>query len=156
MIKRIENGTGKKVAEVVFINRKSILWDLHYYQGGIMKGKTVLFLLLSLIMFYLPDYSHALTSEQVLELRKAGVSDKTIQIMLQQENDAKKSRDTGMGQREIRDDQGNSVVVYSTGRSTRSASDEEEKQKVEKAWEMLQHLIIDKRSGRPTTTTTTP
>lgn len=112
-----------------------------------MRGKAVFsfFILLMALNFWTDG--HALTSEQIVALRKAGVSDTTIRIMLQQENDAKTSPENGMGQKEIRDSQGNSAIVYSTGRPKKPDYDEQETQKVEKAWEMLQHFIIDRRSG---------
>ena len=115
--------------------------------GWVIRGKTVLCFIVWVAAFSFWIDGHALTPEQILSLRKAGVSDKTIQIMLQQEGEATSSPESGMGQKEIRDSQGNATIVYSTGRSNKSVGDEQERQKVEKAWEMLQHLIIDRRSG---------
>ena len=45
----------------------------------------------SLLIFILisPILSYALTPQQVIDLKKAGVSDKTIQIMIEQEEKAK-------------------------------------------------------------------
>lgn len=111
-----------------------------------MRGRVVLAFMISLMAFNFWNDSHALSTDQILALRKAGVSDKTIQIMLQQESDAKSSLENGMGQREIRDDKGNVSIVYSTGHPTQSVSDEES-QNVDKAWEMLKHLIIDRRGN---------
>lgn len=92
------------------------------------------------------NYCYALTPEQVIQLRKAGVSDKTIQMMLQQERDAKEENPYDqMGVREIKDKDGNIVTIYSTGRSTKGASRDSEDENVEKAWKMLQNMIIDKR-----------
>jgi len=87
----------------------------------------------------------ALTPDQVLALRKAGVSDRTIQLMIEQERDAKQNPYDAMGTREIMDSQGNRYMIYSTGKTdlTLEAS---EKEKVDKAWQMLQGIIID---GRP-------
>ena len=89
------------------------------------------------------DYSYALTPEQVIQLKKAGVSEKTIQFMLKQEADA---RETGafsqIGTREITDSQGNTTVIYSTGDSS---IDRQEQEKVENAWKMLQNMFIEKK-----------
>ncbi len=78
-------------------------------------------------------------------MRKAGVSDKTIQIMLQQEKDAKEANPYDqMGVREIRDKEGNVTTIYSTGRSTKDESSNSEDENVNKAWKMLQNMIINK------------
>ena len=111
-----------------------------------MRGITVLAFMISLMAFNFWNDSHALSTDQILALRKAGVSDKTIRIMLQQESDATSSLENGMGQKELRDDKGNVSIVYSTGHPAKSVSDEES-QNVDKAWEMLRHIIIDKRSN---------
>jgi hypothetical protein len=116
-------------------------------ERNIMQAKVaVLFFIILSIAFNLWHDCQALTFEQILALKKAGVNDQTIQVMIKQENNAKVSNEIGMGQKEIRDDQGNAVIVYSTGHSKKTGSSEESKD-VDKAWEMLQHLIIDKRSG---------
>jgi hypothetical protein len=85
----------------------------------------------------------ALTPDQVIKLKKAGVSDKTIQLMIKQE-EAKDPYAT-MGTIEVKDKDGNSVIIYTTGNSESSAADDEEAKKVEKAWEMLNN-IFDKRN----------
>ncbi|MCX5854666.1 MAG: hypothetical protein NTZ24_08910 [Deltaproteobacteria bacterium] len=115
--------------------------------GWVIRGKTILCFIVWVVAFNFLIDGHALTTEQILSLRKAGVSDKTIQIMLQQDGEATSSPESGMGQKEVRDGQGNAAIVYSTGRSRSSDIGKEEKQKVEKAWEMLQHLMIDRRGG---------
>ncbi len=82
-----------------------------------------------------------------MQLKKAGVSDKTIQMMLEQERDAKEVDPYDqMGMREIKDKDGNVVTVYSTGRSSKETAGDAENEKVEKAWKMLQNMIIDKRN----------
>jgi hypothetical protein len=92
------------------------------------------------------NYSYALTPDQIIQLRKAGVSDETIQMMLQQERDAKEANPYDqIGVREIKDKEGNSVTIYSTGRSTKAGTGDPEKENVDKAWKMLQNMIIDKR-----------
>jgi len=84
--------------------------------------------------------SFALTPQQVIDLKKAGISDQTIQLMLKQE-EAAKDPYAKMGTREIKDKDGNTVIIYSTGKDDSSADDEETKN-VERAWEMLRNLNI--------------
>jgi len=89
--------------------------------------------------------AYSLTADEVRALKKAGVSDETIQIMLQQEREAKaQGPHDQMGVREIKDNAGNTYIVYSTGKSGSNTSDAE-KERVEKAWRMLQNIIIDRR-----------
>lgn len=86
----------------------------------------------------------ALTPDQVIKLKKAGVSDKTIQMMIKQEEDTKDPTAT-MGIKEIKDNDGNTVVIYTNGRSQPSAADDEEAKKVDKAWDMLRNMTIKKQ-----------
>jgi hypothetical protein len=86
----------------------------------------------------------ALTPDQVLALRKAGVSDRTIQLMIEQEREAKQNPYDTMGTKEITDSDGNRSVIYSTGKSDQTW-EASEKEKVDKAWQMLQGIIIDGR-----------
>lgn len=93
------------------------------------------------------NYSFALTPEQVMELKKAGVSDRTIRAMLEQEAQAReKEAFDRIGTREVRDKSGNTYTVYSTGGST---IDQEEKEKVDRAWKMLENMIIETQKPRP-------
>ena len=85
----------------------------------------------------------ALTPQQVLELKKAGVSEKTIQKMIEQEEKTKDPY-AKMGTKEIKDKDGNTVIIYTTGKSS-DAADEEEARKVENAWEMLRNITIEKK-----------
>jgi hypothetical protein len=94
----------------------------------------------------LPETVFALSPEQVIALKKAGVNEETIRLMIQQEDQAQKNPDDAIGSREVKDSQGNTVVIYSTGRSTSGEKKEEEQRKVENASKMLQNMIIDGRS----------
>ena len=85
---------------------------------------------------------YALTPQQVIDLKKAGVSDKTIQMMIDQEDKAKDPYAT-MGTKEIKDKDGNTVIIYTTGKS--SDPDDDEAKKVEKAWEMLRNITIKQK-----------
>jgi hypothetical protein len=87
----------------------------------------------------------ALTPEQVITLKKAGVSDRTIQLMIEQERNGQQNPYDSIGTREVTDSAGNRYVIQSTGKSDQNW-DAAEKEKVDKAWQMLQSTIID---GRP-------
>jgi hypothetical protein len=83
------------------------------------------------------SYSYAITPEQIIALKKAGVSDKTIQIMLEQEKEHTKVVDDG---------QGNIYIIYSTGKPAQEKkTDITEEEKLERAWKLLENIIIDKR-----------
>ena len=49
-----------------------------------------------------------------------------------------------IGTREVKDKDGNTVIIYTTGASDTSAADAEEKKNVERAWNMLNNIIIKK------------
>jgi hypothetical protein len=99
--------------------------------------KKICFLIaFSFIMGY-SSTGFCLTPEEIIKLKDAGVSDETIQIMLEHEK---------QGVREIRDDKGHSYIIYSTGSSSTCVKkDKEEADKVERAWRILEHVIIDGR-----------
>ena len=108
--------------------------------------KRILLPIIFIVLTSLLDYSYALTPEQVLKLKKAGVSDKTIQLMLKQESEVQNRNPADqIGTREVTDKQGNTTIIYSTGGST---VDQEEKEKVDRAWKMLENVIIDNREDR--------
>lgn len=98
----------------------------------------------SLIIFIMicPVICYALTPQQVMELKNAGVSDKTIQMMLEQEEKGKDPY-SAMGTKEIKDKDGNTVTIYTTGRS--ADLDDEEAKNVEKAWDMLRSITIKQK-----------
>jgi hypothetical protein len=113
---------------------KTKLWRI---SAGTLLGTLLAFLSLTGV--------HALTVDQVLALKKAGVSDRTIQLMIEQERDAKDNPYDSMGTKEIVDSFGNRSVIYTTGKSDQTW-EAAEKEKVDKAWKMLQNIVID---GRP-------
>ena len=59
--------------------------------------------------------------------------------MIEQEEKAKDPYAT-TGTKEIKDKDGNTVIIYTTGKS--ADSDDDESKKVEKAWEMLRNITI--------------
>jgi len=103
------------------------------------------------MVFLFPLVSFALTVEEVIKLKKAGVSDETIQLMIQHEMQREKLSDPykNIGVREIREPDGRSATIYSTGEiEDRGDFDEEsEREKREKAWKMLHNIVIDSRDG---------
>ena len=104
--------------------------------------RKLIYLTASLISVIIAGFficSYALTPEEVIKLKKAGVSDKTIRIMSQLEEENRFER---FGVREEKDKEGNTCIIYSTGRPSKSTAADEER---EKAWKMLQHIIIDRR-----------
>ena len=98
------------------------------------------------LMGICPITVFALSPDQVIALKKAGVSEETIRLMIQQEDGAQKTPDDAIGRREIKDSQGNTVIIYSTGRSSASEKSDEERKKVENSWKMLQNMTIDGRA----------
>lgn len=108
-----------------------------------MKKKALAILAVALV-WSVVSVCQALTAGQVLELKKAGVEDETIRMMMAQEAQAK-GQPEAMGVREIRDREGNTVIRYSVGEGNSAAARAEEARKVEKAWEMLRNLRIDNR-----------
>jgi len=93
-------------------------------------------------------WAQALTTEEVIKLKKAGVSDETIRLMIEQERAGRQPNPSDqIGVREVKDAEGNTSVVYSTGAPSAPTQNESEQEKVEKAWKMLQNqnMIIDNR-----------
>lgn len=96
-----------------------------------------------------PSAVFALTPEEVLALKKAGVGEETIRVMMQQEREGMASaKEPAMGKREIRDSRGDVSIEYSTGPGKSSGVSDMEQQKADRAWEMLQHLIVDSRKKK--------
>jgi hypothetical protein len=96
---------------------------------------------------FLPACALALTAEEILLLKQNGVSEKTIQMMLQSEIEAQRqcTKDEGMGIRTIIRPGGQPAIVYSTGSDDHQRRKAEERLKEARAWEMLRHIIVDTR-----------
>lgn len=116
-----------------------------------MKRYTVNLFCIMTVMWVLPQASFSLTVEEVITLKKAGVSDETIQLMIQQEMMSKKLADPykNIGVRKVVEPDGKSATVYSTGEidDRDNYEEESEREKREKAWDMLESIIIDNRDG---------
>ena len=108
-------------------------------------------IVLAAIFFFLPQLSFSLTVEEVIKLKKAGVSDETIQLMIQQEMQREDLADPykNIGVRKIKKPDGKSSTIYSTGETEdrRDYDEESEREKRDKAWEMLNNIIIDTRDN---------
>lgn len=109
-----------------------------------MIGK-ILFLTAGCLLALFPFSARALTPEQVMQLKKAGVEDRTIRLMIEQEMAANQDPYATLGTKEIRDADGKKVVIYSTGRPGGTAIDQEEQEKLDRAWEMLRNILIEVR-----------
>lgn len=79
-----------------------------------------------------------LTPEEVVYLKKNGVADETIQLMLQ--ND-RKDRERAESSISVTDD--NSAVTYSTGRPSETPLSREQQLNIDRAWKMLENMFID-------------
>lgn len=104
-------------------------------------GTAILAGLLAVAFF--AGIGYALTPEQIIALKKAGVEDQTIRMMIEQEREAAQRNPADqIGRTEIKDKDGNGVIIYSTGKSQQQAVDPEQ-DKVERAWRMLQNMTIE-------------
>jgi hypothetical protein len=105
--------------------------------------------ILCCLWWVLPAASEALTVKEILQLKQNGVSEQTIQMMLQSEMQAQfrngPAEGQAMGIQTITRPGGTSAIVYSTGSGGQDARDQEERLKEEQAWEMLRHIIVDTR-----------
>jgi hypothetical protein len=113
--------------------------------------KPIVILALFGLLLGMPTASAALTAEEILLLKKNGVSETTIQMMLKSEilveSRCRKDPQETMGVKTIRRPDGRAAIVYSTGRGDHGAKDAEERLKEERAWEMLRNLIVDTRGS---------
>lgn len=116
----------------------------------ISKGEAMnirILLALFCLVWVLPAASAALTVEEILLLKQNGVSETTIQMMLQSEIEAQRQSANGdpMGIKTITRPNGQPAIVYSTGSEDHDRWQAEERLKEDRAWEMLRHIIIDTR-----------
>lgn len=115
-----------------------------------MKSFITLSAIITLVFLFTP-FAAALTVEEVLQLRKAGVSDETIQLMIEQEMLRETLADPArnMGVRRLKEADGRSSTIYSTGQAfdPQEGGEASEWEKREKAWEMLDNVIIDARES---------
>ena len=89
---------------------------------------------------------HALTVDEILKLKQAGVEDRTIQMLIEREK-ARREGTGGVGvEVTTRPDGGKEVNYYSVPASEEERkAQQEEEEKMEKAMEILRNIIIDDR-----------
>ena len=116
------------------------------------------FLAFTVFSFFLVvSYSaSALTVDEIIKLKEAGVSDETIQLLLRIEQEKttgpKESPSNpykNMGTWDIKDADGKESTIYTTGIKDKKGDDpqnQEEKEKRKNVWEMLKNLLIDRRN----------
>jgi hypothetical protein len=103
-----------------------------------------------LLLAGLPTLARSLTVDEILLLKENGVSEKTIQMMLENEARTLAAGDISEqpGVRTIVRPNGQPAIIYSTGKSGTAYTDEDERRKEERAWDMLRHLIVDTRKKK--------
>ncbi len=100
--------------------------------------------LAGLLLFGAASAAWALTADEVIKLKNAGVSDATIQKMLEQEQ--------VQSQSPVRQ-QGDEVVYSAGGNTAKDAAENEahERWKERKSMDVLQGTVIDLRNQQPGT-----
>lgn len=101
-----------------------------------MRLLLILLTLTGLVSFTFSAF--ALTADEILHLKKSGVSDKTIELMIQSEMEEKNRADSAI---QITDTK--TATIYSTGKPAPTAASQQEKLNVERAWEMLKNLSVE-------------
>ena len=88
----------------------------------------------------------ALTVDEIIKLKQAGVEDRTIQMLIEREK-ARREGTGGVGvEVTTRPDGGKEVNYYSVPASEEERkAQQEEEEKMEKAMEILRNIIIDDR-----------
>ena len=96
--------------------------------------------------FFMVSPLCALTVDEVIRLKEAGVDDKTIQMLIEQERMIQEET-KGLGVKEIEKPGGvKDKIYYSiTPAEEGIKGQQEEREKLEKSWEMLKNIIIDER-----------
>jgi hypothetical protein len=100
--------------------------------------RTLSILIGSFFLMAVPLYG--LTVEEVLRLKQAGVGEETIRMLIQEESSKT------LGVREVeRPDGGKDKIYYSiTSPEEESGEAKEEEEKIEKSWDMLRNIVIER------------
>jgi len=80
----------------------------------------------------------ALTADEVIALKKQGVSDRTIELMIQSGRERQRQADESI---KIAED--STGTTYATGKPSATPLSREEQLNVERAWEMLKNLTLE-------------
>ncbi len=99
---------------------------------------------IGIILFFfwtllLPASLQALTVDEIIRLREAGVDDLTIRKLINQECDG------GVGVKDIRSESGRERTYFSVTTPEDERNAREEKEKMERALEMLRGITIEQR-----------
>jgi hypothetical protein len=105
--------------------------------------KTAIFALTAAFLLLLTPELKALTTEEVIQLKEKGVSDKTIQLMIQSETEKEDPVKETSGIKEVKTSANKSEIIYSTGGPATTKIAAEEQNKMDNAWEMLKNLYIE-------------
>jgi hypothetical protein len=105
--------------------------------------KTAIFALAAAFLLLLNPELKAMTTEEVIQLKEKGVSDRTIQLMIQSETEKEDPVKETSGIKEVKISANKSEIIYSTGGPATTKIDAEEQQKMDNAWEMLKNLYIE-------------
>ena len=105
--------------------------------------KSTLYIITTAYLLLIPPCLNALTTKEVILLKEKGVSDNTIQLMIQSEAEKKEQDKTSSGVKEVKNSDGKSEIIYSTGETSVTKIDAEEQEKMDNAWEMLRNMTIE-------------
>ncbi len=117
-------------------------------------GYFCLIIVCLIMIFWFTTGAFALTIEEIMKLKKAGVSDETIQLLIKTEHEERERQrryDPArmVGSKEITLPDGRKQVIYYSVTDPVEAERQrkEEEEKLEKSWDVLKHLIIDQRTN---------
>ncbi len=105
--------------------------------------RSALFITATIFSLVITPGLNALTTDEVIRLKEKGVSDKTIQLMIQSETDKKEQDNTSPGVKEIKTSDKKSEIIYTTGEPSVTKIDAEEQKNMENAWEMLKSMSLE-------------
>lgn len=98
------------------------------------------FLILSLLAF-VPGAA-GLTTDEILLLKKNGVSDRTIELMLQREIEEKRRAESSPKITDTKE-----ATIYSTGQPSATPLTQQEQLNLDRAWKMLENLSVEIETG---------
>lgn len=116
--------------------------------------KVILLIGTVMLLIFMPPRLLALTVEELLHLKQAGVSDETLRFYILLELDKVRAQSMGpgrtVGQRTIVGSDGKKrIVTYSIEDPEMVLKERVEREELERrSWDMLQNLIIDARNGK--------
>jgi hypothetical protein len=90
----------------------------------------------------IPVTGYALTAEEIIRLKEKGVEDRTLQMLIEQENTKRRNSPAVGVEESIRPEGGKDKTYYSITTPEESKSEKENDEKVR---ELLKNIIIDER-----------